>query len=140
MTAIAQKPHRSTAGADGMIAFQQQLRALNEIIMVAINAAQAIASRQSAAVSELNLQMAALVSHSTTPAAPQDGVAAALAFAKQAFDANIVHRIAITEIAAKMETDALAILSRSVSAGLDGFGGAMQKISGAERQAFADDQ
>jgi hypothetical protein len=132
MTELAQKPDLNTASADGMIAFQQQLRMLNEIIMVAINAAQAIASRQSVAVSELNQQMAALVSQSTTPAAPRDGVAAALAFAKQAFDANIAHRIAITEIAAKMETDALAILSRSVSAGLDGFGGTMQKISGAK--------
>jgi hypothetical protein len=130
MTEIAQKPDPSTASAVGMIAFQQQLRMLNEIIMVAINGAQAIASRQSA-VSELNQQMAALASRSTTPAAPRDGVAAALAFAKQAFDANIAHRIAITEIAAKMETDALAILSRSVSAGLDDFGGATQKMSGA---------
>jgi hypothetical protein len=129
MTEFAQKPDLNTASADGMIAFQQQLRMLNEIIMVAINAAQAIASRQSAAVSELNQQMAALVSRSTTPAASRDGVAAALAFAKQAFDANIAHRIAVTEIAAKMETDALAILSRSVSAGLDGFGNTMQKIS-----------
>jgi hypothetical protein len=89
MTELAQKPDLNTASADGMIAFQQQLRMLNEIIMVAINAAQAIASRQSAAVSEHNQQMAALVSRSTTPAASRDGVAAALAFAKQVFDANI---------------------------------------------------
>jgi hypothetical protein len=132
MTQIAQKPDLSPAGADDMIAFQHQLRMLNEIIVVAVNAAQAIASRQSAAVSELNQQMAALVSRSTTPAAARDGVAAALAFAKQAFDANVAHRIAITEIAAKMETDTLAILSKSVSAGLDGFGGTLRKISSAK--------
>jgi hypothetical protein len=61
-----------------------------------------------------------------------DSVTATLTFAKQAFDASIAHSIAITEIIAKMETDALTTLNKSVSAGLDGFGGTLQKMSDAK--------
>jgi hypothetical protein len=121
MTHPAQKPDALIAGAgiQGAIALQHQLRMLNEVMIVALNAAHAIAGRQSAAVSELNQHMA-LLARAGMPLTMGDSVTASLTFAKQAFDASAAHSIAITEIVAKMGTGTLTILSNSVSAGLDG--------------------
>jgi hypothetical protein len=133
MMQTAQKPDAriSGGGIRGATAFPHQLKMLNEVMMIAVNAAHAIVSRQAAAVSELNQRMA-LLSHSGMPPTMGDSVTASLTFAKQAFDASIAHSIAVTEIVAKMQTDALTVLSESVSAGLDGFGGTLQKMSDAE--------
>jgi hypothetical protein len=53
MTQTAQKPDARIGGTgiQGAIAFQHQLKMLNEVMAIAVNAAHAIASRQAAAVS-----------------------------------------------------------------------------------------
>jgi hypothetical protein len=103
-----------------------QLDMLNEVVKIALDGAHAIATRQSQAMSEFHRQFADLMSRSTGPSALEGGTASGVAFAKQALGSGISHSIALTEIAVKMEMDALAILNKSVSAGLDG---TLQKIS-----------
>jgi hypothetical protein len=119
----------AAGGAAGAIALhQRQLEILDEAVRIALEGAQSIATRQSETMSELHQQIAALISRPNTPPNVNDGIATALAFAKQALDAGIAHGIALTEIGAKMETDALKILNKSVTANLTGVDDILQKL------------
>jgi hypothetical protein len=113
--------------ADSAVALHlSQLDMFNEVVKIALDGAHAIATRQTQAMSDLQRQFADLMSCSVGPSAAEGGAVSGIAFAKQALGAGISHSIALTEIAVKMEMDALAVLNRSVSAGLDGAG---QRIS-----------
>ena len=123
MTRSAEKSDKPAGNgvADSAIALHlSQLDMFNEVVKIALDGVHAIASRQSQAMSDLHRQFADLMTRSAGVSAAEGGAASGMTFAKQALGAGISHSIALTEIAVKMEMDALAVLNRSVSAGLDG--------------------
>jgi len=114
------KPAIASDGTAFMMSLPQHVKMLNEVAALAITAANAVAARNSAAVTEFNQQMTALMSRAATPSANKESAAATLAFARRTLEAGVAHNIALAEIAAKTHTDALTILREHVAAILDG--------------------
>jgi hypothetical protein len=132
MTATAEKPD-SRAGDDileGLIALQRrQIDTVNQITRIALHGARDVMARQSAAASNLHRQIFDLMSCAVASPAVADDIVSGLAFARQAVGIFISHSIALTEIATKMEMQALTILNKSASVSLDGISCTLQRTA-----------
>jgi phasin family protein len=98
---------------------RKNLEALTQANQLAAEGVRALAQRQVEIVQQAFEQASALFTQWTQPGAPEVRLAKHAEVAKQAFETGLAHAHELTELATKANSDALNVITRRVSEGLD---------------------
>lgn len=116
---MAEKPGahgaKDVAAAEALLALQQRnIDAMNGAVKLALESMQAIASRHGDFVSEAHHQLALLLWRGAMLPKPDFTPAVSLEIAKRVIDTSFANAATVTELAAKLQREALTMFGRSV--------------------------